>query len=321
MRLSRAILFLCFILMSAPAPAEEAAPAAPPENPGAITSSNEGRVMNLKVDPALQKLEAPYKAATKNFSKEQLDALKQQEETYMKTTNADIALVSTELQLKFCTENNADIKKNGGKYQSEFGVLRDQVQAAQRAHQARLRAAREAAVPFIDQKILDDHYTYMAKLVVGLSQGMLEATYRNGAFAKTDCQEVAQKLDAASSRAKTQADMDEATIAEKVSEMKQAAEGGDMDAMTNLGLLQLSGGTGIPKDTKAGMALLTKAAEKDYARAEYMLGLAYSSSTFGTGPDKEKAKYWLGKAAAKGNKKAAAVMQALDKPRPQPPGK
>lgn len=316
MNFFKAILFLCLIFIATPAAAEEtSSPPASAEAGAVKPSADGGPVIKLNVDPALEKLETAYKNATKNFSKEQLEALKKQEEAYLKTTNGDIAIISTGLQLKFCSENNEDIKKNASKYQSEFGVLRNQVQAAQRAHQARLRSIRDSVVPFIDQKILDDHYTYMSKLIVGLGQGMLEASYQKGGFAKTDCQEVAQKLDAAFKKANSPAEVDEAAIAAKVAEIKQAAANGDVDAMTNLGLMQLSGGTGIPKDAKAGMDLLTKAAEKDYGRAQYMLGLVYGSDMFGSA-DKEKAKYWLGKAAAKGNKKAAAVLRTLDKAPP-----
>ncbi|MEZ0225645.1 MAG: tetratricopeptide repeat protein [Alphaproteobacteria bacterium] len=314
MTLSKAILFLCFMLLSTPALAEEAAA---PAAPGAVTPSTDGGpIIKLNVDPAIEKLETAYKDAIKNLSKEQLETLKNQEEAYMKTTNADIVLFSTGLQLKHCTENNADIKKNASKYQSEFGVLRNQIQAAQRAQQGRLRAARETTVTFVDQKVLDDHYSYLSKMVAGLGQGMLEASYQKGGFAKTDCQGLARKLDASFGRANSSAPVNEAAIAAKVAEIKQSAESGDTDAMTNLGLMQMSGGTGIPQDKKAGMALLTKAAEKDYGRAQYMLGLVYSSDMFGDAPDKEKAKYWLGKAAAKGDKKAAALMQALDKAPP-----
>lgn len=319
MSLSKAILLACFIFIAAPAAAQEASPPGSPAGSGAVTSSGDGPLIKLKVDREFEKLEAAYKDAIKNFSKEQLDALKKQEDAYMKTTNGDIALASTELQLKFCSENNADLRKHASKYQSGFGVLRSQVEAVQRAHQARLRTAREAAVPFIDQKILDDHYAYLSKLVVGLAKGMLEASYESGGFAKTDCQGVMQKIDAAVSRASPTAPVDEAAVAKRVAEMKKDADGGDTDAMTNLGLMQLSGGTGIPKDTKAGLDRLTKAAELGYGRAQYMLGLVYSSDMFGT-QDKEKARYWLGKAAAKGEKKAAAIMQALDKAPPPESG-
>jgi TPR repeat protein len=317
MNLFKIILFSFLVFITTPAMAGDASPPAASDGSGAVKPSTDGGpLIKLHVDPALEKLEKAYKDATKGFSKEQLEALKKQEEAYLKTTNGDIAIISTGLQLKFCSENNEDIKKNLTKYQSEFGVLRNQVQAAQRAHQARLRSIRDSAVPFIDQKILDDHYTYMSKLIIGLGQGMLEASYQKGGFAKTDCQEVAQKLDAAFKKANSLAEVDEAAIAAKVAEIKQAAANGDADAMTNLGLIQLSGGTGIPKNVTGGMDLLTKAAEKDYGRAQYMLGLVYGSDMFGAAPDKEKAKYWLGKAAAKGDKKAAAVLQSLDKAPP-----
>jgi len=98
---------------------------------------------------------------------------------------------------------------------------------------------------------------------------------------------------------------------EEVTEWQMAADAGDADAQTALGMMRLSG-QGVPQDIEKGIAYLTTAAEAGHTHAQYMLGLVYGTDLFGAEPDSAEARKWLQAASDQGYRKAAQMLEALD---------
>lgn len=314
-----AVLFLSLAAVSAQASTPPASSTSAASEPGKAPA------IQINVDPETQKRENAYTAAAKALTPEQQQTLKSFEQQYLAAAAPDIQMISTGLQLQYCKDQpDSAVAKNASKYESEYGVLRNQLQSGEETQRAALRQKRAAATAFFDQKMLDTHYSYMTQLTLGIAQATMSVNAQKGGMKGTDCADVAQKLDASFAEAsKTQAAGGVAAVgantdeesAQRIAQVKKAAGKGDPDAMTNLAMIELSG-TGVPKDVDAGIALLQRAAGTGYERAEYILGLSLATDMLGRAPDKEKAKYWLKKAADQGNKKAAMMLAQVDNIKP-----
>jgi TPR repeat protein len=273
--------------------------------------------ININIDPQISKLDEPYKDAIKNLSKEQLEKLEAQDKEYAKTTAIAVNTVSAGLEVKHCVEQAGTvIAQNPQKYQAELGVLRVKSWAEQ--HDARRvlepKLAAEVAA-FMDPKILSAHHAFGDRMMMAIGSQMMEASFKMGGFKKTDCAVVAQKLDDAFAAAAVPGRGADTIPPEKLAEIQRAAETGSPDAVMTLGMLHLKG-EGVPRDREKGVVLVTQAAEKGYGRAQLILGLIHGTDMFGGVRDMEKAKFWLGKAAAQGNERAAMLLRNIDA---QPP--
>ncbi len=295
-------------------PAGQPAPAAAPEKPK----------ISVRIDPALQQQEGAYKNAVGQLTPEQQAVLKDFQAKFLDTVTPEAQLAITAKEEQYCEgKSGAAIAKDRAKYQSELGVLRNQLAALDKEQRAALREKRLKATPFIDAKLVDDHEEFMAHLTLGMAEGAAQLNYNQGAFAKTDCAATAKNLDdafavataPAPKAAPEEARKEDDAAAAQIAQIKKSAAKGDPEAMLQLATMQISG-TGMPKNVTAGFALMQRAAETGYDRAEYILGLGLTTDIFGQTPDKEKAKYWLGKAAAQGNKKAADVLKNIDNLKP-----
>lgn len=267
--------------------------------------------INVQMPRELQEAEKAYQDATLGLTPDQLSMLKALEGAYMQTIDLDMQIVSADLETGYCAGKPTAIAKERGKYQSYLGLYRNQKQAELLDLRGGHRKVREAKAPFIDQKLLDGHYAHMTTLMVSIGAQMMAAAFEAGASAKTDCNDLKKKLDAAYANVGKKPANAGDPVASKLDALKAEAEKGDPDAMVTLGMLYTIG-QGVPKDTEKGQALLTRAAEGGYERAQYMLGLFLGTAASGLKPDKEKSKYWLKKAAAQGNKKAAAMLEVAE---------
>jgi hypothetical protein len=199
---------LCLLLAAPAARAEEAAAA--------------GNKLTVKVDPALQKREAAYKAALKALTPEQQATLKSAEDDFMKTVTPGIQFLATSAQLDACkAKAGSPIAKESKKYDSEVKVLRSQILAAQAEERAQLHEQRGKQITFIDQKLVDDHLVLLAQITEGVGKGMVQTTIDKGGFDNTDCAEVAQTMDAVFAPAKAG---DKATDAGKAAEPQKKAD-------------------------------------------------------------------------------------------------
>ena len=316
----RALAFRCALaclLLSASAPAALAGKhaAQPPAQTG---ESDAGKnKITLNIDPALRRQEAAYQDAVKTLSPQQQAVLRALERVYMKTTGAAIDMMALSAQVDFCNGSaGSAIAKNSSRYVSELGVLRDHQQAAQAADRARLYEAEASKVDFVDKKLLDSHLAFVGQLTEGIGKGVVADARSSGGFGKTDCKRTAAKLDGGFVRASADDVTAEMSDPGRVAEIRKAADAGNLDAMASMAMMEITG-RGFPKDFEKGRALLTAVAEKGDGRAQYMLGLVLASDVFGGTVDKEKARYWLQKAADQGNRKAAAMLSQVDAARPQ----
>ncbi len=89
---------------------------------------------------------------------------------------------------------------------------------------------------------------------------------------------------------------------EEIRKLRQQAEKGDADAMTNLGVMYRKG-TGVAQDDAAAVRWYRKAAEKGNAKAMYNLGFMYREGR-GLTQDDAEAVRWYRKAAEKGQVEA-----------------
>jgi TPR repeat protein len=309
-----AVSLLC--LLAPAAFADSAAPIvgtdATPAFKAGPSPQSKGPTINIHVDPAVLKLNAPYDEAVKKLAPEQVAVLKSIDDDFGKTMEADTQIIDMGFKLKTCSSGDGEIAKNPSKYQAEFGVFRNQLQAAQQTERTRLHEKRATLAPFIDQKVLDDHMQFEANMMVGMARGLMQAAYEQGTAAKkVDCKDVVQKLDTAFQQVNATPNAAPQGSVDRIAAIKAAAERGDPQAMTSYGMLQISG-NGVPQDQAKGVAQIAKAADTGYDYAQYMLGLCYASGIGGP-VDKENGKLWLGKAAAQGYKKAQAMLANIDK--------
>lgn len=84
--------------------------------------------------------------------------------------------------------------------------------------------------------------------------------------------------------------------AEAVKWLEKAVEKGHAASHYTLGMMYLTG-TGVQKDSKAGWKLISEAASRGYARAQYQMALQQPLSPDGSREDLFRAAYWF-KAAA-----------------------
>lgn len=89
------------------------------------------------------------------------------------------------------------------------------------------------------------------------------------------------------------------------------ASTGNTEALFNLGILA-EDGLGEPRDMDKAIRLYTAAAEAGGFKAQYRLGMLYSSG--GVPRDPDKARHYLSQAAAAGDTDAAARLAALSAP-------
>jgi TPR repeat protein len=100
---------------------------------------------------------------------------------------------------------------------------------------------------------------------------------------------------------------DPAPLPREVQPLLAAAEGGDPQAQTDLGLNYMSG-AGVPQDGFEGMRWLRKASEQGAAKAQLALGRIYLSGYDTVGQDLNEAQRWLGAAAAQGDPEAKKLL-------------
>jgi len=94
-----------------------------------------------------------------------------------------------------------------------------------------------------------------------------------------------------------------------------AADKGLADAQWSLGTLHLRGATGLPKDPALAEALLRRAAEHGSAGAAYQLGIAQLSGGEGIPANKTDGALWIQRAAVRGLKEAQELLKgARDSP-------
>jgi TPR repeat protein len=80
---------------------------------------------------------------------------------------------------------------------------------------------------------------------------------------------------------------------------------GNRTATLCVGQMHVSGGAGMPKDEKKGVALLTQSAEAGEPDAMRILGALHQAGALGVKQDNKAAVAWLEKAAAAGHPEAA----------------
>ncbi|MEZ9519471.1 cobalamin biosynthesis protein CobT, partial [Vibrio splendidus] len=85
---------------------------------------------------------------------------------------------------------------------------------------------------------------------------------------------------------------------DKIKDIKEAAEQGDVRAQTNLGIMYVNG-EGVLQDDKQAVYWYRKAAEQGDARAQSNLGVMYANGE-GVLHDDKQAVYWYRKAAEQG---------------------
>jgi len=96
-----------------------------------------------------------------------------------------------------------------------------------------------------------------------------------------------------------------------------AAERGLADAQWMLGTLYLRGMPGVERDPALAEALLRRAAEHGNPGAAYQLGIALLSGVDGLAPNQRDALLWISRAAARGQKEAQSLLSsARDSPGP-----
>jgi localization factor PodJL len=91
-----------------------------------------------------------------------------------------------------------------------------------------------------------------------------------------------------------------------------AAEGGDVQAMHNLGVFYFRG-EGGPQDLASAAQWFRKAADGGVVESQYNLALLYQSGS-GVQKDLTKARYWFGEAASRGDTEARRALASLDGP-------
>lgn len=313
-------LFAVFLLLAAPLRAEDKAGA---DKAAPAEAAKAAPQIHLQMDPALAKRNSAYEEALKKLDAAQQQKLKDLDDEYMQIIELDLQLAHVVLETRHCTAKpGTDMAADANKYKSELGVYANSLQARSNAARDSHRAKRIKEAPFIDAATLDDHYAFMTGMTVGLGVQLAKLSFDQGGFEKTDCGIVQKKLDTAfdaASRAASGAPAEnDPAVAARIAEMKQAAEKGDNDARASLGMMYMVG-KGVEKDPAKGLDMLTKAAEAGYERAQFLLGLTLGSDVTGQPPDREKAKYWLEKSAAQGNKKAVAMLQNFDRMKPPEP--
>ncbi|HYD17396.1 MAG TPA: tetratricopeptide repeat protein [Patescibacteria group bacterium] len=303
-----ALAFFC--LASGVAKAGEPTPAAAPAAPK--------HTIRLNIDPALQKLETEYIVAEKNLTPEQQAALKTFQIEDTKAIDGVLRAIDTLFQVRHCAANDEAFKKEEQQHRAEAGVYAQQAEMRANAARQEIRARRLTATPFIDARLVDGHYAFFTQFAMGMYEQMSEIGLQQGKFAKTDCAALARHLAENYSAAAAAAAPNAPGTAGHVAQLKARADSGDNDAMTSYGLVLLSG-QGVAPDAAAGVAYLQRAADAGYSRGQYMLGLMHGMGMAGGPADKEKAKFWLGKAAAQGDKKAEAMLKSVDQMKPPPP--
>ena len=296
-----AALSLVLVALACSAMAQDKPAAGPaPEKP----------TINIHMDPQLSAIESAYNDKVKTLTPQQQAELKIYEGKNIQALDLDMQAMKTIFEVKHCGDKDAAFGKELQKYKSEAGVYSNRLQSQSVAARKKIRADRKAGVDYIDHKLVDGHEAFTASMAISFFGEMTKLSYDRGGFDKTDCAALAQKLDSAFAASSTQTPAEQA-VPDRIAQIKQALAHGDPDAMVAMGMMKISG-QGTEKDVTGGMELLTKAAEGGYSRAQYMLGLVYGTDISGMPPDKEKAKLWLQKAAAQGDKKAQAVLDNPD---------
>lgn len=298
-----AAVICAFFMLSSPILAEDAKPQ--------VSDAQKQATISIHIDPRIEAGEKAYSEAVKPLTDEQKKTLKSFEIAYIRALDWDMQVIHAALEMRHCREKDAAFAKDIEKYRSEIGVLTNLLQARSRALRTAIQQKGAEAMPFIDSKLVNAHYGFTASFAVETYGQMAKISFDRGGFVKTDCAALAQKLDAAFKASSAQGATPEPS-ADKIDEIRDRAENGDNEAMVVLGLSEIAG-QAVPKDVKAGLALLTRAAEAGYPRGQYMLGLVLGTDMAGEAKDKAKAKEWLQKAAAQGDKKSVALLKNFDK--------
>lgn len=262
--------------------------------------------INIQLDPQLAAAENAYAEKIKTLTDDQRAVLKEFDDKNVIALDLDMQAMKTVFEVKHCGEKDPAFAKDLEKYKSEAGVLSNRLQTQSVVARKNLRKERNGQVKFIDHALVDGHDAYMASMAVNFFGQMSKLAYDKGSFAKTDCAALAKKLDAAFASASAQTPAEKAEPG-RINDIEAAARRGDPDALATFGMMKLTG-KGTDKDVLGGIDLLKKSAEGGYPRAQYMLGLVYGSDISGMPPDQAKAKEWLQKAAAQGDKKAQAML-------------
>lgn len=267
--------------------------------------------LSLYIPPEAAEAEDKYSGLFKNLTNAQQDIIKAYESEYAKTSDTELEIASMAMKLKYCSEKDTVIAKSVEKYTSYFNIYRKQLQVQQRNERMKIRTRQVEETAFMDPAIMDRHFAYTSNIVFQIGFQVVKMNYEKGEFAKTDCDAVAKQLHDASLRGNPISGLVETTPA-KVQEIQRLAKNGDAAAMYLLGMLQVTG-NGVPKDTREGLFMLKKAADKGHEPAQFTLGVGMTTDMFGQPPDLPEARYWLEKSAAQGNAKAAAALEQLEK--------
>ncbi len=305
LRKTAALLLVLIGLAAGSARAEDKATAQTPP-------ASDKPTININMDPKLSAAETAYGQKFATLTPEQQEILKTSETDNIKAIDLDMQALKALYEVKYCGEKDPSFAKGIEKYKAEAGIYTNGLQTQSMTARKLLREKRMAdTTAFIDQQLVDGHNGFMTVIATSMFGQMTKMSYEKRGFVKTDCAGLAKKLDSAfaAANAQTPATMD--APAGRAAQIEAAAAKGDRESIVTLGMMKISG-QGIDKDVTGGMEILTRAAESGYSRAQYMLGLVYGTDISGMPPDKEKAKAWLAKAAAQGDKKAQAMLDNPD---------
>lgn len=100
-----------------------------------------------------------------------------------------------------------------------------------------------------------------------------------------------------------------------LAEARQRADAGDLRAQVLVGQMLLRGGPGVPRDTRAGLAALERAAQQGSVLAMLVLGQAYDTGLADTAArpaaQPEQAEHWYSRAARSGDARGLYALGQL----------
>jgi|GEM_PF-3638142 len=146
----------------------------------------------IPMDAQMKAAQAAYDAATKDLTKEQKEELSQLETEFAATMDPDARIIAKATEIKYCVKISNAFRARQEAYLDAFIVWRDELNAQQEKLWD-MHKKKRSHITYVDQKVLDEYFTYISKMSLFMIASMITAAERSGGF-HVDCADLGRRI-------------------------------------------------------------------------------------------------------------------------------
>lgn len=175
------------------------APVAPPAAtvdvplPEGVPEEMRQALPEIPLDDQMRKARDDYHAAIEGLDEEQRAALKALEAEFSATMEADMKILHRSGEMEHCLRSDRFFQVDKNNHVQRFVDWRKTLKEEQRKQQS-IHRAKRGRIDYVPQQVMNEYYVYQAKMLMIVGNTLARQQMQAGVFARTDCDDLAQRL-------------------------------------------------------------------------------------------------------------------------------